>query len=56
VTERPADAEDRRTVGHWEGDLMIGQAQSSQAVGVLYERTTRRIRLCTLERHDTLTP
>jgi IS30 family transposase len=56
VTERPADADDRRIVGHWEGDLMIGQAQSSQAVGVFYERTTRRIRLCKRERHDALTP
>ena len=55
VTERPADADDRRTLGHWEGDLIIGQAKSSQAVGVLYERTTRRIRLCKLERHDALT-
>ncbi len=50
-----AAADDRRTVGHWEGDRVIGQAKSSQAVGVLYERTTRRIRLCKLERHDALT-
>ena len=54
VTERPTDAEDRRTVVPWEGDRIIGQAQSSQAVGVLYARTTRRIRLGQWERHDAL--
>ena len=56
VTERSIDAEDRRTVGHGEGDRIIGQAQSSKAVGVLDARTTRRIRLCKLERHDALPP
>ena len=52
ITERPVEAEDRLTLGHWEGDLVIGQGKSSQAIGVLYERTTRHIRLLKLERHD----
>ena len=52
ITERPAEAEDRLTAGHWEGDLVIGQAKSPQAIGVLYERTSRSIRLLKLDRHD----
>ncbi len=52
ITERPIEAEDRLTAGHWEGDLVIGQGKSSQAVGVLYERTSRHIRLVKLEHHD----
>ena len=52
ITERPVEAEDRLTAGHWEGDLVIGQSKSSQAIGVLYERTSRHIRLLKLERHD----
>ena len=55
ITERPAEAEDRRTVGHWEGDLLIGKAASPQAVGVLYERCSRHLRLVKLERHDAWT-
>jgi IS30 family transposase len=52
ITERPSEADDRLTAGHWEGDLVIGQIKSSQAIGVLYERTSRHIRLLKLERHD----
>ena len=52
ITERPSEADDRLTAGHWEGDLVIGQSKSPQAIGVLYERTSRHIRLLKLERHD----
>lgn len=52
ITERPVEADDRLTAGHWEADLVIGQAKSPQAIGVLYERTSRQIRLFKLERHD----
>lgn len=52
ITERPGEVDDRLVAGHWEADLMFGQAKSPQAIGVLYERTSRHIRLVKLERHD----
>ena len=41
LVERPADAAERQTPGHWEADLMLFTARRRQAVLALHERHSR---------------
>lgn len=40
IDQRPASADDRVEVGHWEGDLITGLGNES-AIGTLVEQSTR---------------
>ena len=44
IHQRPVEVRERRTAGHWEGDLIIGGGLGA-AIGTLVERNTRYLRL-----------
>jgi transposase, IS30 family len=47
IRERPAEALDRATPGHWEGDLIMGKSNRT-AIGTLVERSSRYLVLLNL--------
>jgi IS30 family transposase len=52
ISERPAEAETRKIIGHWEIDTVKGDDQARHSVVTLVERTTGYLEVGKLERHN----
>ena len=53
IRERPAEVEDRAVLGHWESDLLFGDANSQ--IATLVERQTRYVMLVKVASKDSET-
>jgi IS30 family transposase len=51
ISERPAEVESRRTIGHWEIDTVKGDSQARHSVVTMVERATGYLEVGKLERH-----
>ena len=51
IRERPKSAEERTEIGHWEGDLIVGEDGES-AMGTLVDRMTRYTMIMPLQAKD----
>jgi len=49
IEQRPKEVEDRTIPGHWEGDIIIGDAKKQTALGTLVERKSRAVILIPLK-------
>ena len=51
ISERPPEVEDRKALGHWEGDTVKGDSQGENTVVTMVERATGYLMMGKLEHH-----